>query len=188
MQIHGYCQCSIIQSRRFSYILYRLPSCRSVSPRRREPDLILIALAGRVCNVLGLHRPRSKRSPRYVSSHIHAFVVHSWSRNCPRWINSIVNLSAAGESATRYVSRTKTQGYIFCCRTLVMLYYDYLLTLPREIEYLWPPHNKQGWFTLACLLNRYLPVIGLSPIAASYFFPVTSAVRSSSMISQVSRI
>ena len=65
-----------------------------------------------------------------------------------------------------------------------MLYYDYVLTLPREIEFLWPPHNKQGWFTLACFLNRYIPVIGLSPITASYFFPVTSTVRPSSLISK----
>jgi hypothetical protein len=68
---------------------------------------------------------------------------------------------------------------------LAMLYYDYLLTLPREIQLLWPPHNKQGLFTLACFLNRYLPVIGLMPIAVSYFVPVNPAVRPSSLTFQV---
>jgi hypothetical protein len=63
---------------------------------------------------------------------------------------------------------------------LAMLYYDYLLTLPREIQFLWPPHNKQGWFTLACFLNRYIPIIGLIPVAVSYFIPVNPAVRASS--------
>jgi len=67
---------------------------------------------------------------------------------------------------------------------LVMLYYDYLLTLPREIQFLWPPHNKQGWFTLACLLNRYVPTIGLVPIVVSYFIPVNPKVRPSSLIFQ----
>ncbi|KAI0272849.1 hypothetical protein BGY98DRAFT_152955 [Russula aff. rugulosa BPL654] len=59
----------------------------------------------------------------------------------------------------------------------VMLYYDYFLTLPREIQFLWPPHNKQGWFTLTCLLNRYIPMIGVMPVAISYFFPVNPSVR-----------
>ncbi|KAI0246886.1 hypothetical protein BJV78DRAFT_95391 [Lactifluus subvellereus] len=49
-----------------------------------------------------------------------------------------------------------------------ILYYDYVLTLPREIQFLWPPHNKLGWFTLACLLNRYLPVFGYLPVVLSY--------------------
>ncbi|KAH9021572.1 hypothetical protein EDB85DRAFT_2152287 [Lactarius pseudohatsudake] len=50
---------------------------------------------------------------------------------------------------------------------LAILYYDYLLTLPLEIQYLWYP-NKLGWFTVACLLNRYLPVFGHIPLAVSY--------------------
>ena len=66
-----------------------------------------------------------------------------------------------------------------------MLYYDYVLTLPREIQSLWPPHNKQGWFTLACLLNRYIPIIGLLPFVISYFIRVNPAVRPSSLTFQV---
>ncbi|KAH9169212.1 hypothetical protein EDB89DRAFT_1494129 [Lactarius sanguifluus] len=50
---------------------------------------------------------------------------------------------------------------------LAILYYDYLLTLPLEIQYLWHP-NKLGWFTVACLLNRYLPIFGHIPLAVSY--------------------
>ncbi|KAI0246875.1 hypothetical protein BJV78DRAFT_93988 [Lactifluus subvellereus] len=69
------------------------------------------------------------------------------------YINSIITLSAA-----------------------VISYYDYALTLPREIQFLWPPHNKLGWFTLACLLNRYLPVFGQVPIVISYFVPGSLSV------------
>jgi len=62
------------------------------------------------------------------------------------WINSVITIAAA-----------------------VILYYDYILTLHREIRFLWPPHNKQGWFTMACLLNRYIPVLGYLPLVVSYF-------------------
>jgi len=65
------------------------------------------------------------------------------------WINTIINLSA-----------------------VVILYYDYFLTLPQEISFLWPPHNKLGWFTFGSLLNRYIPVLGTIPVVVSYIFPV----------------
>ncbi|KAH9953072.1 hypothetical protein BC827DRAFT_1387381, partial [Russula dissimulans] len=52
---------------------------------------------------------------------------------------------------------------------MVVLYYDYILTLDREVQFLWPPHNKQGWFTMACLLNRYVPVLGYLPVVVSLF-------------------
>ena len=68
---------------------------------------------------------------------------------------------------------------------LVILYYDYFLTLPQEVQFLWPPHNEQGWFTLACLLNRYIPMIGVIPVVISYFFPVNSSVSPSSLTFQI---
>ena len=86
-----------------------------------------------------------------------------------------------------YVSGTKdsTIHFFGLADFLVLLYYDYVLTLPREIQFLWPPHNEQGWFTLACLINRYIPVIGKTPIAVSYFIPLNTAVRLSSLTFQV---
>ncbi|KAI0245619.1 hypothetical protein BJV78DRAFT_277528 [Lactifluus subvellereus] len=54
---------------------------------------------------------------------------------------------------------------------IVLLYYDYALTLSREIQFFWPPHNKQGWFSLTCLLNRYIPVFGYLPFVVSYCVP-----------------
>jgi len=54
---------------------------------------------------------------------------------------------------------------VFCLGNfLVILYYDYILTLSWEIEFLWPPYNKQGWFTVACLLNHYITVVGYIPV------------------------
>jgi hypothetical protein len=76
----------------------------------------------------------------------------------------------------------KTQRYIcfWLADFLVMLYYDYFLTLHREIQFLWPPHNKQRPFTLACIINRYVPMIGVLPVVMSYFIRVNPAVRPSS--------
>ena len=92
-------------------------------------------------------------------------------------------------SITRYVSQErKTQRHILFSRLadfLVLLYYDYVLTLPREIQFLWPPHNEQGWFTLAFFINRYIPIIGVLPIAVSYLVPVNTTVRPSSLTFQV---
>jgi len=65
------------------------------------------------------------------------------------WINSIISVTST-----------------------VLVYYDYLLTLQREVEFLWPPHNKLGWFTTACLFNRYVPVLGNLPIVISWFIKV----------------
>jgi len=62
------------------------------------------------------------------------------------WINSVIHVSA-----------------------MVILYYDYMLTLDREIRFVWPPHNKQGWFTAAFLLNRYISIFGYLPFVVSYF-------------------
>lgn len=100
--------------------------------------------------------------------HVHVLMV--------RWINAIISISAAGEFTTfgltrRIYSMYSARGF------LVVLYYDYFLTLPREILFLWPPHNKQGWFTSACLLNRYIPVLGSIPVVVSYFIPVDFEVR-----------
>jgi len=64
------------------------------------------------------------------------------------FLNSILNLSAT-----------------------VILFYDYALTLDREIQFLWPPHNRQSWFTFGCLLNRYLPLLGHIPFFVTFFVP-----------------
>ena len=88
----------------------------------------------------------------------------------------------------RYFPRTKDSAILFLgglADFLVILYYDYVLTLPQEIQFLWPPHNKQGWFTLVCLSNRYIPMIGVLPVIISFLIPVNIAVRPSSLTFQV---
>ncbi|KAH9957747.1 hypothetical protein BGW80DRAFT_1257134 [Lactifluus volemus] len=67
------------------------------------------------------------------------------------FLNSILNLSAT-----------------------VILFYDYALTLDQEIQFLWPPHNRQSWFTFGCLLNRYLPLLGHVPFVVTFLVPGNS--------------
>jgi len=64
---------------------------------------------------------------------------------------------------------------------LVLLFYDYILTLDREIQFLWPPHNKRGWFTAVCLVNRYISIFGYLPFVVSYFITLDFPVRPSSV-------
>jgi Family of unknown function (DUF6533) len=75
----------------------------------------------------------------------------------------------------------KIERKAYSVPSIVILYYDYILTLHREIRFLWPPHNKQGWFTIACLLNRYIPVLGYLPLVVSYFIKLDFPVRPSSV-------
>jgi len=84
-------------------------------------------------------------------------------------------------SPLQYSPETELSIYLFFLRTLVILYYDYVLTLHREIQFLWPPHNKQGWFTIACLLNRYIPLLGYLPVVVSYVIRFNLSVRPSSV-------
>ncbi|KAH9953071.1 hypothetical protein BC827DRAFT_1159434 [Russula dissimulans] len=73
--------------------------------------------------------------------------------------------------------------------TTVILYYDYILTLPQEIEFLWPPHNKQGWFTIACLLNRYIPIVGYLPdIVSCPHYEVLCLIRVYALYGQSRRV
>ncbi|KAH9953077.1 hypothetical protein BC827DRAFT_193660 [Russula dissimulans] len=66
---------------------------------------------------------------------------------------------------------------VFHVSVIVLLYYDYMLNLDREIQFLWPPHNKQGWVTAAYFLNRYLSVLGYLPLVVSFFIPFDVPVR-----------
>lgn len=65
---------------------------------------------------------------------------------------------------------------------LVILYYDYLVTLPVEIQYIWPKLFSKSsiWF----FINRYIPIFGNIPILLSSFASATAReqVRGSRLI------
>ncbi|KAI0065300.1 hypothetical protein BV25DRAFT_161197 [Artomyces pyxidatus] len=58
-------------------------------------------------------------------------------------------------------------GTILSIIPLVILYYDWLLTLEPEIDLYWPPKHSLGWVSSFFLLNRYLSLFGHIPVARS---------------------
>ncbi|KAI0264589.1 hypothetical protein BC834DRAFT_970548 [Gloeopeniophorella convolvens] len=85
--------------------------------------------------------------------------------------------------------------YILCLIPIVILYYDYLISLSDEVEYFWlwgrngldhdvstqplvpGSHRKQtrrlprlrlDWISCLCLVNRYVAIVGHIPVMKSY--------------------
>jgi len=52
---------------------------------------------------------------------------------------------------------------------LALLYYDYLLTVPLEIERIWL-QNKANWNTVLFFAIRYLTVFGHVPVIVQSFW------------------
>ncbi|KAI0037238.1 hypothetical protein K488DRAFT_81460 [Vararia minispora EC-137] len=58
---------------------------------------------------------------------------------------------------------------------LTILYYDYILTFPREVECIWP--RTQSWSFVLFLLNRYVPIFGDISIIVFNFSRFASAEK-----------
>ncbi|KZV68341.1 hypothetical protein PENSPDRAFT_687316 [Peniophora sp. CONT] len=50
---------------------------------------------------------------------------------------------------------------------LVILIYEYAVTLEREVKLYWPPRHRVGWVSSVFLINRYLSLFGHIPILYS---------------------
>ncbi|KAI0260284.1 hypothetical protein BC834DRAFT_973546 [Gloeopeniophorella convolvens] len=59
-------------------------------------------------------------------------------------------------------------NYILNIFPLVILYYDFAITLSKEVEFFWPPKRRLGYVSFFFLLNRYLLVIGTIPSGLSF--------------------
>ncbi|KAI9437696.1 hypothetical protein H4582DRAFT_2077286 [Lactarius indigo] len=55
-------------------------------------------------------------------------------------------------------------NYAFNTFPVAILYYDYALTLSREVEYFWPNPYRTGWVSFIFFLNRYAAIFGYIPI------------------------
>lgn len=82
-------------------------------------------------------------------------------------------ISTTVTSAT--IDAVRINGYMTLV-AIVILYYDYLVTLPIEIQYIWPkPSSKSSiWF----FVNRYIPIFGNIPILLSSFASATAREQS----------
>lgn len=54
-------------------------------------------------------------------------------------------------------------SHLINLQTLAILYYDYFMTLPMEIERFWFI-RKSSWATFLFFANRYLAVLGYLPV------------------------
>src|SRR6266404_5478142 len=77
-----------------------------------------------------------------------------------RFLDHLLNISPLGELATVISCLLWAQGL-----HLAILYYDYVLTFSREVEYFWPKSYRTSWISLLFFLNRYLAIFGNIPIA-----------------------
>ncbi|KAA1473152.1 hypothetical protein DENSPDRAFT_881815 [Dentipellis sp. KUC8613] len=66
-------------------------------------------------------------------------------------------------------------NYAVTLLSLVILYYDFVLTLAQEIELYWPSQHPLGWASSIFLVNRYLTVLGHFPIVAELFLTYKQA-------------
>ncbi|KAH9059741.1 hypothetical protein EDB87DRAFT_735933 [Lactarius vividus] len=64
-------------------------------------------------------------------------------------------------------------NYVFNTFPVAILYYDYALTLSREVEYFWPNPYRTGWVSSIFFLNRYFAIFGHIPIVIN-LIPDTS--------------
>ncbi|KAI9443985.1 hypothetical protein H4582DRAFT_2125947 [Lactarius indigo] len=55
-------------------------------------------------------------------------------------------------------------NYVLNTFPVAILYYDYALTLSREVEYFWPNPYRTGWVSSVFFLNRYFAILGHIPI------------------------
>ncbi|KAH9039464.1 hypothetical protein EDB83DRAFT_1718881 [Lactarius deliciosus] len=55
-------------------------------------------------------------------------------------------------------------NYVLNTFPVAILYYDYALTLSREVEYFWPNPYRTGWVSSIFFLNRYFSILGHIPI------------------------
>lgn len=53
---------------------------------------------------------------------------------------------------------------------IALLYYDFTLTLPEEIERYWSGNRNISAASLAFFANRYLSLIGVIPVLYEYFW------------------
>ncbi|OCH88687.1 hypothetical protein OBBRIDRAFT_734008, partial [Obba rivulosa] len=69
-------------------------------------------------------------------------------------------------------------GLQFMSSCAGILYFDYFLTLPEEIERFWTRSgNTFFWTSLLFVMNRYLPLLGSIPIIFEFFAVMPEHVR-----------
>ena len=81
-------------------------------------------------------------------------------------------LSALGELTLLSLSEMTETGYSLSAHA-ALLYYDFILTLPGEVHYIW--RRSFSVVSLLFLINRYLSLLGYIPVIYFYLNAPPSA-------------
>lgn len=71
---------------------------------------------------------------------------------------------------------------------VIILYYDYFLTLSAEIANYWPPRRPLTWLSGLFLATRYITLLGYIPVFVSMVWGTKDAVREARPISFVASV
>lgn len=91
--------------------------------------------------------------------------------NIHRQWNNYVELASFG-MYIRLVNSLLDNGFIAalsCSRAIVILFYDYFITLDLEVERFWK-RNSRGLGAILFYINRYLSLLGNIPIIVFFFW------------------
>jgi len=73
------------------------------------------------------------------------------------------------DPAAAVVERELLPNQYFSLAAFTILYYDYFLTLPMEVERFWP-QKTFSWAVLLFYLNRYMSLLGHIPVIFEFFW------------------
>jgi Family of unknown function (DUF6533) len=115
---------------------------------------------------------------RLFFAHERSIVQHATVCVACQLVNAIVSISRTmtllrfslgnASTTTAYGSfRSRTKDVVLILDT-VILFYDYLLTLPAEVDRFWHPRSHT-WASTVFLANRYLALLGHIPLFIRVF-------------------
>ncbi|KAH6913312.1 hypothetical protein BKA70DRAFT_1397349 [Coprinopsis sp. MPI-PUGE-AT-0042] len=90
------------------------------------------------------------------------------------------NLLASSAEEPVDLTDREIQSIIQKCIVAVssgLLYYDYFLTLPREVAWVWQAPRKCSWMTIIFYINRYLLLVGQPIVLFRSFWPSSDLDR-----------
>ncbi|TFY61762.1 hypothetical protein EVG20_g6934 [Dentipellis fragilis] len=83
--------------------------------------------------------------------------------DAPRLVHHMFSLSAMPELSTS-LARELQIPYYLSTIYFVILYYDYLLTLPAEVKLFWLRSRRLSWPSVLFFVNRYGALLGHIPL------------------------
>lgn len=128
---------------------------------------------------------RGRSSPNYAFSPGDCFrhVRESLYSFQQYWNKHITHIDALMHTLIRHLSVSSFVFSLIFCMSIrltftVVLFYDFLLTLPDQINYFW--RAPASWIAILLIATRYLALVGAVPIAITTYTAIQAHVHDSS--------